>query len=286
MNDFNLTNDQLNDYLNEISKYKILSHEEIVKLFIKYKKGDLEARKKIIENNLRFVVSIAKHYSNYGVELLDLIEEGNYGLIRAVELYDYKRDKHFTTYSYYWIRNYILRALQYKNKRIIIPLYVRKYLLILERYKIQLTNKLNRYPTKSELKEYFIKNEKDCNITVDELLEFKELNNMISLNEKIIYDEEDELIDFIRSNDDIESKVENNIDISNIKKILDGTIESNLTEKEKNILIYRYGINCDAKTLEKTGDAVGLKQERIRQIEANALRKLRRSDKIKNMFRK
>ena len=280
------SNDILSDYLKEISVYNNLSQEEIIDLFIKYKNGDINARDKIIKSHLKFVFFIAKHYQKYGVETMDLIEEGNYGLLKAIEKYDYNKGYRFTTYAYYWIRNYIFRALS--KKHISVPIRIQVEILKFKKYTSNLTNKLKRTPNNKELIEYINNIDPEFNITEEKIKELENINDKMTptyLNNTVDgKDNESELINLIEDkNDDIEISIENKIISEKINALLNGEVKSNLNDKELDIIAARYGFYGRIFTLEELGKKYNLTRERIRQIENTALRKLKKLNYIKKI---
>lgn len=253
-------------YLSDIRKYSILSREEEEELLLKVKEGDLEAKNKLIVCNLRLVISVAKNYMNKGMTLIDLISEGNFGLIRAIDKFDAERGFRFSTYAVWWIKQSISKALMSKGREIRIPSY--KYDLLNKINKIVVEELMNSgdYPSNELIGEKLnISPEKIGNI----LIEFQEV---MSLNESVgdnIYLED---VVLNESSENLENKIINEIHREKIYEMLNG-----LDEREKGILMRRYGLNgYEIHTLEQVGEAFNITRERVRQIEKKTLEKLRK----------
>lgn len=253
-------------YLSDIRKYSILSREEEEELLQKVKEGDLEAKNKLIVCNLRLVISVAKNYMNKGMTLIDLISEGNFGLIRAIDKFDAERGFRFSTYAVWWIKQSISKALMSKGREIRIPSY--KYDLLNKINKIVVEELMNSgdYPSNEFIGEKLnISPEKIGNI----LIEFQEV---MSLNESVgdnIYLED---VVLNESSENLENKIINEIHREKIYEMLD-----DLEEREKGILVRRYGLNgFEIHTLEQVGEAFNITRERVRQIEKKTLEKLRK----------
>lgn len=253
-------------YLSDIRKYSILSREEEEELLLKVKEGDLEAKNKLIVCNLRLVISVAKNYMNKGMTLIDLISEGNFGLIRAIDKFDAERGFRFSTYAVWWIKQSISKALMSKGREIRIPSY--KYDLLNKINKIVVEELMNSgdYPSNELIGEKLnISPEKIGNI----LIEFQEV---MSLNESVgdnIYLED---VVLNESSENLENKIINEIHREKIYEMLD-----DLEEREKGILVRRYGLNgFEIHTLEQVGEAFNITRERVRQIEKKTLEKLRK----------
>lgn len=253
-------------YLDDIKKYEILDREEEEKLLRKVKEGDLEAKNKLILCNLRLVISVAKNYMNKGMTLIDLISEGNFGLIRAIDKFDIEKGFRFSTYAVWWIKQSITKAVMSKGREIRIPSY--KYDLLNKINKIIVEELMNTgdYPTNEVIAEKLkLSPEKVANIMV----EFQEI---VSLNSSVgdnIYLEDTILNE---DSENFENDIINEISKKKIYEILD-----NLEEREKDILFRRYGLSgYDIHTLEQVGEAFNITRERVRQIEKKTLAKLRK----------
>lgn len=253
-------------YLDDIKKYEILDREEEEKLLIKVKEGDLEAKNKLILCNLRLVISVAKNYMNKGMTLIDLISEGNFGLIRAIDKFDINKGFRFSTYAVWWIKQSITKAVMSKGREIRIPSY--KYDLLNKINKVIVEELINTgdYPSNEVIAEKLkLSPEKVANIMV----EFQEI---ISLNSSVgdnIYLEDTILNE---DSENFENDIINEISKKKIYEILD-----NLEERERDILLRRYGLSgYDIHTLEQVGEAFNITRERVRQIEKKTLAKLRK----------
>ncbi len=253
-------------YLDDIKKYEILDREEEEKLLIKVKEGDLEAKNKLILCNLRLVISVAKNYMNKGMTLIDLISEGNFGLIRAIDKFDINKGFRFSTYAVWWIKQSITKAVMSKGREIRIPSY--KYDLLNKINKVIVEELMNTgdYPSNEVIAEKLkLSPEKVANIMV----EFQEI---ISLNSSVgdnIYLEDTILNE---DSENFENDIINEISKKKIYEILD-----NLEERERDILLRRYGLSgYDIHTLEQVGEAFNITRERVRQIEKKTLAKLRK----------
>ena len=262
-------------YLREISRQPLLSHEEEVELAKRMEAGDQEARKKLITANLRLVVSVANKYLHYGLPLLDLVEEGNLGLIKAVDRFDYKKGYKFSTYATWWIRQSVSRFLANYGRTIRIPVYMTENVIKYKQTVQRLYKQWGHKPTVEE-----IANELET--TPEEIAELHKYSQRIASLEASVSDENSvelgDLIEDTRSLDpvDIVAKVFRD---QKLKQMLDG-----LTEREAEILKFRYGlIDGDPHTLKETGKRLGLTRERIRQIETKALNKLRKHIALNNI---
>ena len=264
-------------YLKEIGKVPLLSAEEEVELAQRMEEGDEAAKKKLAEANLRLVVSIAKRYVGRGMLFLDLIQEGNLGLIKAVEKFDYHKGYKFSTYATWWIRQAITRAIADQARTIRIPVHMVETINKLIRISRQLLQELGREPTAEELAvEMQMPEEK-----VREIMKIAQ--EPVSLETPIGEEEDSHLGDFI-PDDDIPAPAEAAA-FTLLKEQLIEVLDT-LTEREEKVLRLRFGLDDGrARTLEEVGKEFNVTRERIRQIEAKALRKLRhpsRSKKLKD----
>jgi len=262
-------------YLREISRQPLLSHEEEVELAKRMEEGDQEARKKLIIANLRLVVSVANKYLHYGLPLLDLVEEGNLGLIKAVDRFDYKKGYKFSTYATWWIRQSVSRFLANYGRTIRIPVYMTENVIRYKQTVQRLYKQWSRKPTLEEVAT-------ELETTPEEVAELHKYSQKIASLEANVGDENSvELGDLIEDTQaldpvDIVAKVFRD---QKLKQMLDG-----LTEREAEILRFRYGlIDGDPHTLKETGTRLGLTRERIRQIETKALNKLRKYIALNNI---
>ncbi|MCL2573759.1 MAG: RNA polymerase sigma factor RpoD [Defluviitaleaceae bacterium] len=269
--------DHVRMYLKEIGKVPLLSWEEENDLAMRMEAGDENARKRLAEANLRLVVSIAKRYVGRGMHFLDLIQEGNLGLIKAVEKFDYKKGFKFSTYATWWIRQAITRAIADQARTIRIPVHMVETINKLLRVSKQLLQEYGREPSADEIA-------KEMQMSVDKVREIMKLSqDPVSLETPIGEEEDSHIGDFI-ADDDVPAPAEAAA-FTLLKEQLMNVLET-LTEREKKVLILRFGLgDGKARTLEEVGREFNVTRERIRQIEAKALRKLRhpgRSKKLKD----
>ena len=266
--------DPVRMYLREIGRIRLLTAVEEVDLAQRIEKADRRARKKLIESNLRLVVSIAKKYIGRGMSFLDLIQEGNQGLMRAVEKYDWRRGFKFSTYATWWIRQAITRAIADQARTIRIPVHMVETINKLIRTQRRLMQEMGREPTPEELG-------KELELTPERVLEIFKIAQETTSLEKPVGDEEDSLLgDFIASDQpapyDIASK-------QLLKENVDEVLES-LSEREAKVLKMRFGLDgFKPMTLEEVGREFEVTRERIRQIEAKALRKLKHPSRRKKL---
>ncbi|WP_069649346.1 RNA polymerase sigma factor RpoD [Caloranaerobacter ferrireducens] len=271
--------DPVRMYLKEIGKVPLLTAEEEIELAKRMEQGDELAKKRLIEANLRLVVSIAKRYVGRGMLFLDLIQEGNLGLIKAVEKFDYRKGYKFSTYATWWIRQAITRAIADQARTIRIPVHMVETINKLIRVSRQLLQTLGREPTPEEIaKEMNLEEEK-----VREILKIAQ--EPVSLETPIGEEEDSHLGDFI-PDDDAQAPSEA-ATFTLLKEQLVEVLDT-LTPREQKVLILRFGLEDGrARTLEEVGREFDVTRERIRQIEAKALRKLRhpsRSKKLKDFL--
>ena len=269
--------DPVRMYLKEIGKVPLLSAEEEIELAQRMENGDEEAKKKLAEANLRLVVSIAKRYVGRGMLFLDLIQEGNLGLIKAVEKFDYSKGYKFSTYATWWIRQAITRAIADQARTIRIPVHMVETINKLIRVSRQLLQELGREPSPEEIA-------KEMNMPVERVREILKISQEpVSLETPIGEEEDSHLGDFIQ--DDHVPVPADAATFTLLKEQLSEVLDT-LTEREQKVLRLRFGLDDGrARTLEEVGKVFNVTRERIRQIEAKALRKLRhpsRSRKLKD----
>ena len=269
--------DPVRMYLKEIGKVPLLSAEEEIELAKRMELGDQEAKKRLAEANLRLVVSIAKRYVGRGMLFLDLIQEGNLGLIKAVEKFDYRKGYKFSTYATWWIRQAITRAIADQAKTIRIPVHMVETINKLIRVSRQLLQELGREPTPEEIA-------KEMDMPVERVREILKISQEpVSLETPIGEEEDSHLGDFIQ--DDNVPVPADAAAFTLLKEQLEEVLGT-LTEREQKVLTLRFGLEDGrARTLEEVGKEFNVTRERIRQIEAKALRKLRhpsRSRKLKD----
>ena len=271
--------DPVRMYLKEIGKVSLLSADEEIELAKRMEKGDEAAKKRLAEANLRLVVSIAKRYVGRGMLFLDLIQEGNLGLIKAVEKFDYRKGYKFSTYATWWIRQAITRAIADQARTIRIPVHMVETINKLIRVSRQLLQELGREPTPEEIAE-----EMDMPVyRVREILKISQ--EPVSLETPIGEEEDSHLGDFIPDDDALAPA--DAASMSLLKEQLAEVLKT-LTPREEKVLKLRFGLeDGNPKTLEEVGKEFNVTRERIRQIEAKALRKLRhptRSKKLKDFL--
>ena len=274
--EYNL-DDPVRMYLKEIGQVKLLTAEEEIELAKRVSEGDKKAKDRLTEANLRLVVSIAKKYSGRGLHILDLIQEGNTGLIRAVDKFDYTKGNKFSTYATWWIRQAITRAIADQARTIRIPVHMVETINKLIRVSRQLLQELGREPTPEEIA-------KEMNMPVDRVREILKISQEpVSLETPIGEEEDSHLGDFIQ--DDNVPVPADAAAFTLLREQLNEVLDT-LTEREQKVLKLRFGLDDGrARTLEEVGREFNVTRERIRQIEAKALRKLRhpsRSRKLKD----
>ena len=269
-------NDSVRMYLKEIGRVPLLSADEEVNLALRIQQGDQEAKQDLAEANLRLVVSIAKRYVGRGMQFLDLIQEGNMGLMKAVEKFDHTKGFKFSTYATWWIRQAITRAIADQARTIRIPVHMVETINKLVRIQRQLLQDLGREPTPEEIgAEMDLPTEK-----VREILKIAQ--EPVSLETPIGEEDDSHLGDFIE--DDNATSPAEHTAYALLKEQLDEVLEQ-LTDREENVLRLRFGLdkNGEIRTLEQVGQVFGVTRERIRQIEAKALRKLRHPSRSKQL---
>ena len=271
--------DPVKVYLKEIGRVPLLSSEEEIELAVRIKNGDVAAKKRLSEANLRLVVSIAKRYLGRGMQFLDLIQEGNLGLIKAVEKFDHTKGFKFSTYATWWIRQAITRAIADQARTIRIPVHMVETINKVKKVSSQLLHANGHEPTAEE-----IAAESDMPIdTVREIMRVAQ--EPVSLETPIGEEEDSHLGDFI-SDDDTPAPAD--VASHTLLKEQLGNVLDTLTPREKKVLILRFGLlDGRSRTLEEVGKEFNVTRERIRQIEAKALRKLRhpsRSKKLKDFL--
>ena len=262
-------------YLREIGQIPLLSYEEEIDYAQRVLKGDEEAKQKLIESNLRLVVSIAKKHTNRGLKMLDLIQEGNMGLMKAVEKFEYEKGFKFSTYATWWIRQAITRAIADQGRTIRIPVHMIETINKIKKESRIILQETGKEPTAEELS-------KKLEIPVDKVKNILEMNqDPISLETPVGSEEDSELGDFVE-----DDKFLNPYDATTrvlLKEQLDEILKT-LNEREEMVLRYRYGLDDGSqKTLEEVGKIFNVTRERIRQIEVKALRKLRHPSRRKKL---
>ncbi len=268
-------NDNVRMYLKEIGKISLLSQEEEQELSKRVAEGDEKAKNILAESNLRLVVSIAKRYVGRGLLFLDLIQEGNIGLMKAVEKFDYDKGYKFSTYATWWIRQAITRALADQARTIRVPVHMVETINKMARIERQMTLELNREPTDQELS-------KKMGLSVDKIAEIRKISqDPVSLETPIGEEDDSHLGDFLADERTMSPEEFATYEIlkDELREVLD-----TLTVREKEVLELRFGLfDGSSHTLEEVGKQFKVTRERIRQIEAKALRKLRHPSRAKKL---
>ena len=259
-------------YLREIGQIPLLSEEEEKELGKRIAAGDVSARRRLEEGNLRLVVSLAKHYTGRGVQLMDLIQEGNMGLMRAAEKYDHTKENRFSTYAAWWIKEAMQRAIDQQSREIRVPVHVAENMKRVQKAARDLQQSLGRDATTAEIAQKLgDKTEEE----VKDIISY--LQNPVSLESPVGEDGESSLGDMVE--DHSGQTPEEAMDIlarqEEVRELLD-----TLTDRERQVVRMRYGLGEEKpQTLEEIGSALGVTRERVRQIEARAMEKLRRQAK-------
>ena len=261
------TLDSLRLYLRSIGQVELLNAQQEVELAKRIERGDMEAKRQMVEANLRLVVSIAKSYLGRGLSFLDLIQEGSLGLIRAVEKFDYRRGYKFSTYATWWIRQAVTRAVADKSRSIRIPVHMVEKLNRVHFVERQLVQDLGREPEPEEIA-------KELGWTLQEVRDVWRVSQTpISLEKPVGEGEETELVDLVKDENQMEPFDEASLNMRSegVRKVLAG-----LTDRERQVIEMRYGLGgFDPRTLEQCGEAFGVTRERVRQIETSTLRKIK-----------
>ncbi len=268
-------NDPVRMYLKEIGRVNLLSAKEEITYAQKIEEGDEESKRRLAEANLRLVVSIAKRYVGRGMLFLDLIQEGNMGLMKAVEKFDYRKGYKFSTYATWWIRQAITRAIADQARTIRIPVHMVETINKLIRVQRQLLQDLGREPTPEEIAE-------DMDLTPEKVREILKIaQEPVSLETPIGEEDDSHLGDFIE--DQEATSPSDHAAYELLKEQLEDVLDT-LTDREENVLRLRFGLDDGrTRTLEEVGKVFGVTRERIRQIEAKALRKLRHPSRSKRL---
>ena len=264
-------------YFDEIARVPLLTKEEEVALAKRIEAGDEEAKKKLAEANLRLVVSIAKKYRGCGLPFLDLVQEGNLGLMKAVEKFDWRKGYKFSTYATWWIRQAVLRAITNRSRTIRVPTHINELIRKIHEAEREHIKEHGSGPTLEELAE-------ELDTTVDNIVKAKRTAQYTaSLDTPIGYDEEGAVLgDFIEDEDAVSPTRETfrELLIQEIRK----TLKERLTPRERRVLELRYGLDGNPpKTLDEVGEIFGISRERVRQIQKEALEKLRGSEVLQKL---
>lgn len=274
-----LTDDLVRVYLREIGRMSVLDSKTEIELAKKVQKGDEEAKRELVRHNLRLVVSIAKKYLNRGMSFLDLIQEGNLGLMKAVDKFDPNRGYKFSTYATWWVRQGITRSLSDKSRTIRLPVHMIELISKLKKVTKKLAERLGYAPSCKEIASVI-------NMDIDKVKEVVQIMELpVSLNTPVNSGEEGDLEDFITDNENTSPEQSANgillgMDISRALRCL--------TLKEAAVIRLRFGLDCGKeRTLEEVGKILGVTRERVRQLEFRALKKLRQPgacDNLKDYF--
>jgi RNA polymerase primary sigma factor len=268
------TTDALQLFLREAGRHQLLTAAQEVELAKKIERGDMEAKQRMIQSNLRLVVSIAKNYRNQGLPFLDLIQEGTLGLIRAVEKFDWRRGYKFSTYATWWIRQAVARALADKARTIRMPVHIVERLQKMNRAERILWTQLGREPTLDEIAE-------EANLTLQQAKEVKAAARASTSLDQPVGDQEDAVFgDFVAGEGPLpDEQVEVTLRSEALKQAL-----SALPWRERQVIILRYGlVDSEPKTLEEIGRRLGLTRERVRQVEVESLRRLSKLQEMERL---
>lgn len=267
-------NDPVKDYLRKIAVYNLLTAEEEIRLAKLCEKGDERAKKKLVNSNLRLVVSIAKHYIGRGMPLLDLVSHGSTGLIKAVEKYDYRKGFKFSTYGTWWIRQAITRAIADEARTIRIPVHMVETINLIQKTQRELIQEIGQEPTAEQISEKLANKNSDNKYSADKIREIQRISyEPVSLESPIGEEDDSHLGDFVEDKDSLSPT--DYATRERIKELLHNALTT-LNDREEKVLRLRYGIDDNKpRTLEEVGREFNVTRERIRQIEAKAIKKLR-----------
>ncbi len=268
------TTDALQLFLREAGRHALLTAAQEVALAKKIERGDMDAKQRMIQSNLRLVVSIAKNYRNQGLPFLDLIQEGTLGLIRAVEKFDWRRGYKFSTYATWWIRQAVARALADKARTIRMPVHIVERLQKMNRAERTLWTQLGREPTLDEIAE-------EANLTLQQAKEVKAAARASTSLDQPVGDQEDAVFgDFVAGDGPLpDEEVEVTLRSEALKQAL-----SALPWRERQVIILRYGlVDSEPKTLEEIGKRLGLTRERVRQVEVESLKRLSKLQEMERL---
>jgi RNA polymerase primary sigma factor len=262
---YETTTDALQLFLREAGRHPLLTAAQEVELAKKIERGDMAAKQRMIQSNLRLVVSIAKNYRNQGLPFLDLIQEGTLGLIRAVEKFDWRRGYKFSTYATWWIRQAVARALADKARTIRMPVHIVERLQKMNRAERTLWTQLGREPTLDEIAE-------EASLPIHQALEVRAAARASASLDQPVGEQEDAVFgDFVAGDGPLP---EEEVEVSLRSQALSAAL-AGLPDRERQVLVLRYGLdNAEPKTLEEIGRRLGLTRERVRQIELESLRRL------------
>jgi RNA polymerase primary sigma factor len=269
-----ITTDALQLFLNEVRRYPLLNAEEEVELAKRIERGDMEAKERMINSNLRLVVSLAKKYQGHDLPLLDLIQEGIFGLIRAAEKFDWRKGYKFSTYATFWIRQAIQRGVANKSRTIRIPVHIGQRERKIARAERELATKLGRPPTDDEIA-------KAAELPMSQVEEVREAARTITSLDRPVGEEGESALGDLLPSDEPEPEDEVNVMLR--RQTLRRALER-LPDRERDVVKLRYGINGDEPTpLRETGRRLGISPERVRQIESRALEHLARTREVQGL---
>jgi RNA polymerase primary sigma factor len=269
-----ITTDALQLFLNEIRRYPLLTAAEEVELSKRVERGDMEAKERMINSNLRLVVSLAKKYQGHELPLLDLIQEGIFGLIRAVEKFDWRKGYKFSTYATFWIRQAIQRGVANKSRTIRIPVHIGQRERKIARVERELATKLGRPPTDDELAQA-------TELPLSQIEEVREAARTITSLDRPVGEEGESSLGDLLPSDELQPEEE--VSLSLRQQTLRRALER-LPDRERDVVKLRYGINGDDPTpLRETGRRLGISPERVRQIESRALEHLARTRELEGL---
>jgi RNA polymerase primary sigma factor len=268
------TTDALQLFLREAGRHPLLTAAQEVELAKRIERGDGQAKQRMIQSNLRLVVSIAKHYRNQGLPFLDLIQEGTLGLIRGVEKFDWRRGYKFSTYATWWIRQAVARALADKARTIRMPVHIVERMQKLNRAERMLWTRLGREPTLEEVAD-------EANVPIEQARDVQAAARASMSLDQPVGDEEDAVLgDFVAGEGPLPDE---EIEVSLRRQALESILES-LPKRERDVIVLRYGLNgSEPETLEAIGRKLGLTRERVRQIELETLRRLSRLHEMQTL---
>jgi RNA polymerase primary sigma factor len=269
-----MTGDALQLFLRDIRRYPLLSAEEEIELAKRIERGDLEAKERMVNSNLRLVVSLAKKYQGHELSLLDLIQEGILGLIRAAEKFDWRKGYKFSTYATFWIRQAIQRGLANQGRTIRIPVHIGQRERKIARVERELAVTLERAPTDEEIADA-------ADITLRELEETRDAARTVTSLDRPVGEDDDTALGDLFASDDLEPSEE--VEIALREEAVRSALE-NLSEQERRVIQLRYGINGDDPTpLREAGRRLGLSPERVRRIERKALERLATTREVEGL---